>query len=155
MIKRRYPETPLLGVGGIIFEDERVLLVKRGRAPGLGQWSIPGGLVELGERVDQALMREIDEETGLKIQVGPLVEVAQRIDWDAEGGVKYHYVVLDYLCHSLSGQPRHGADAAAVGWFDLEGLNSLDLNPKTRDVIFEAAQMAASIDFAVGRQTLL
>ena len=97
-MKRKYPEQPLVGVGGIIFQDESVLLIKRGKEPALGQWSIPGGVVDLGETLQAAVAREIREETHIEAQPLALVKVLDRIFRDREGRVTYHYVLADFLC---------------------------------------------------------
>ena len=94
--ERSYPDRPWLGVGGIVFQGDRVLLVKRGKEPGRGKWSIPGGAVDIGETVERAVKREIEEETGLQVEVLDLVAVFERILPDPQGKILYHYVVLDY-----------------------------------------------------------
>ncbi len=108
---RQYPARPILGVGGLIFRDGAALLVKRGKEPGKGQWSIPGGAVRVGEKVAEAVVREIREEVGLTVTVGPLVEVVEKVFPDDEGRPLYHYVILDYLCFSDGGPVRPGSDA--------------------------------------------
>lgn len=115
-MQREFPEMPLMGVGAIIVDDERrVLLVQRGHEPMKGHWSIPGGLVELGETLDEALRRETREETGLEIENLGLVELLDRIYQEKER-VRYHYVIADYLCRSSGGIARAGDDAAALHW---------------------------------------
>lgn len=111
---RIYPPRPILGVGGLIFDGDRILLIKRAKDPGRGRWSIPGGAVELGETVHQALIREMDEEVGLGVRPGPLVEVVERIFRDDDERITYHYIILDYLCRVVSGRPRPGSDASDV-----------------------------------------
>ena len=108
---REYPPRPIVGVGGLIFEGDSVLLVKRGNPPGRGLWSIPGGAVRTGESLAEALKREMDEEVGLAVSVGPLVEVVERVIPDDDGRVRYHYVILDYLCFAEPGPARPGSDA--------------------------------------------
>ncbi len=103
MSDRSYPDRPWVGVGGIVFQDNKVLLVKRGKEPGFGRWSIPGGAVDLGEYVKAALQREIEEETGLLVEVLDLVEIFERIIPDDQGKILYHYVLLDYWCRVKSG----------------------------------------------------
>ena len=141
MTRRHYPSHPLVGVGGVIFKDGDVLLVKRGQPPAMGQWSLPGGLIEAGETINQALHREIFEETGVSVDIGPLVEVYERLDRDAQGAVAYHYVVLDYLCLWQDGHPRPDSDAAAAEWFGLDELARLGLNKKALEVISRACEM--------------
>lgn len=108
---REYPERPIVGVGGLIFDNESVLLVKRGKEPGKGKWSIPGGALKVGETLTEGAAREVLEEVGLKVDVGPLVEAVERIFPDEDGRVLYHYVILDFLCIAESNQPEAGSDA--------------------------------------------
>jgi mutator protein MutT len=95
-MKREYPEHPIMGVGGVIFHDQSVLLVRRNQEPAIGQWSLPGGAVELGETLDEALKREIQEEVSIKIEIGGLVRVLDRIIYDQEKRIRFHYVIADY-----------------------------------------------------------
>jgi 8-oxo-dGTP diphosphatase len=139
---RDYPQRPILGVGAIVFRDAEVLLVKRGQAPSAGLWSIPGGAVKLGETVAAALRREVLEEVGLKVRVGPLVAILDRVFRDQEGRVQYHYVLLDYLCHPVSGQLKAGSDAAGAGFFRPSELRRLRLTRGTRAVIEQARHLA-------------
>ncbi len=139
---RDYPQRPILGVGAIVFRDAEVLLVKRGQPPSAGFWSIPGGAVKLGETVAAALRREVLEEVGLKVRVGPLVAILDRVFRDQEGRVQYHYVLLDYLCHPVSGQLKAGSDAAGAGFFSPSELRRLRLTRGTRAVIEQARRLA-------------
>src|SRR5579863_1018728 len=116
-MKREYPDVPLVGVGAIIIERDRVVLVKRGQAPLQGQWSIPGGMLEVGETLRQAVVREVLEETGLQIEAGELLGVFDRIVRDADERTLYHYVLIDFLCRRIAGEPQAGCDAAAARWF--------------------------------------
>lgn len=141
MVKRHYPEAPLVGVGGIVIDGRRAAVVQRGREPAKGMWSIPGGLVELGEELTQAAAREIEEECNLLVQVGPLVEVVERIDIDPSGLVAHHYVIHDYLCRLISGTLKSGHDAADAKWVDLDNLADLVQDAYTRRVILKAAAM--------------
>src|SRR5665213_1646809 len=100
---RTYPERPIVGVGAVIFDGDRVLLVKRGHEPLMGAWNLPGGAVEVGETLDAALAREVLEETGLSVEVGPVVEVLDSVRFDADGRVEYHFVIVDYLCRVFAG----------------------------------------------------
>jgi 8-oxo-dGTP diphosphatase len=136
--ERFYPNRPWLGVGGIVFQEDRVLLIKRGQEPGLGIWSIPGGAVDVGETVERAVQREIKEETGLEVEVRDLVAVFERIQPDPEGKIFYHYVVLDYLCLVQGGCLKADSDAAEAGFFPLNQMNSLNLHQETRQVIWKA-----------------
>jgi 8-oxo-dGTP diphosphatase len=139
-MKREFPEAPLIGVGGVIIDNgrangPRVVLVKRGHPPIQGQWSIPGGVLEVGELVREAAVREAREETGLIVEAGELLGVYDRVLRDAEKRVKYHYVLIDFLCRAVGGELWAGSDAAEVRWFTREELPALNLAEDTQDVI--------------------
>lgn len=134
-MKREFPELPLVGVGSIIIEGSRVLLVKRAHPPIQGQWSIPGGVLEVGEMVRDAAIREAREETGLIVEPGELLGVFDRILRDSEQRVQYHYVLIDFLCRPMGGELRAASDAEDVRWFTLEELPALNLAPDTQEVI--------------------
>ena len=134
-MKREFPEYPLVGVGAIIIDTERVLLVKRAHPPIQGQWSIPGGVLELGELVRDAAMREAREETGLVVEPGELLGVYDRILRDPELRVQYHYLLVDFLCRPVGGELQAADDATEVRWFKREELPALKLAEDTLDVI--------------------
>jgi 8-oxo-dGTP diphosphatase len=134
-MKREFPEAPLVGVGAIIIEDNRVVLVKRAHPPLQAQWSIPGGVLEVGELVREAAVREAREETGLIVEPGELLGVYDRILRDVEQRVQYHYVLIDFLCRSVGGELFAASDAAEVRWFTKEELSMLNLAEDTEDVI--------------------
>jgi len=134
-MKREFPEHPLVGVGAIILEDSRVLLVKRAHPPLQAQWSIPGGVLEVGELVREAAVREAREETGLIVEPGDLLGVYDRVLRDGEKRVQYHYVLVDFLCRRVAGELRAASDAAEVRWFTREELPALNLAEDTQDVI--------------------
>ena len=140
-MQRHYPQMPVLSVAGVVLAGDRVLLVKRGRAPAKGIWSIPGGAVEVGETLEDALKREILEETGLKVEAGPLVEVVERILVDDEGQVEYHYVILDYLCFGQPEEPQAGSDAAEARWVPFAELSKAGLTPDTEAVVRRAREL--------------
>jgi ADP-ribose pyrophosphatase YjhB (NUDIX family) len=142
-MKREYPETPLVGVGAIIVEDDRVVLVKRGRAPLQGTWSIPGGVLEVGETLRKAAIREAYEETGLTIEPGELLGVFERVVPDEQGQLKYHYVLIDFLCWPKAGQLAAGDDAEDVRWFRRDELAALDLARETEEVILKGFEKVA------------
>jgi 8-oxo-dGTP diphosphatase len=134
-MKREFPEHPLVGIGAIIIENGRVLLVKRAHPPIQGQWSIPGGVLEVGELVREAAFREAREETGLIVEPGELLGVYDRILHDREQRVQYHYVLVDFLCRAVGGELRAASDAAEVRWFTREELPALRLAEDTLEVI--------------------
>jgi 8-oxo-dGTP diphosphatase len=136
-MKREYPETPLVGVGAIIIEGARVVLVKRGHAPLLGKWSIPGGVLEIGETLRSAVVREALEETGLTIEPGELLGVFERVVPDAQGRMRYHYVLIDFLCRRVAGQLAAADDADEALWFSREELSALKLARETEEVILK------------------
>lgn len=132
---------PVIGVGGVVFEQGRVLLARRGAPPAKGFWSIPGGKLSMGETLEQGVARELREETGLEVRVGCLVAVYERLP-RPEDPSPLHFVVLDYLCERCGGRLMAGDDAAEVGWFDLGALSDLSLTTGARDVILRARQLA-------------
>jgi mutator protein MutT len=113
---RTYPERPIVGVGAIVLDGDRVLLVKRAHEPLKGEWSVPGGAVEVGETLEDAVRREVREETGLDIEVGPIVDVLDRIQHDPQGRVRFHYVLVDFVCTPLGGTLQCGSDAEEATW---------------------------------------
>jgi len=142
-MKREYPDSPLVGVGAIIIDADRVLLVKRGHPPLQGEWSIPGGVLEVGETLRDAAVREAREETGMTVRPGDLLGVFDRVLRDEKGRVHYHYVLIDFLCRRVSGDARAAGDADEVRWFTLTETQKLLLAEDTREVIrlgFEKAQ---------------
>jgi ADP-ribose pyrophosphatase YjhB (NUDIX family) len=123
---RRYPDRPIVAVGAVIFDGDRVLLVRRGQEPLKGEWSLPGGAVEAGESLEAALAREVREETALDVEVGALVEVLDSIRRDADGRAEYHYIIIDYACRPRPGSstvPVRGTDAADVRWWASTSSN--------------------------------
>ena len=146
-MKREFPELPLVGVGAVIIdfaaEDSRVLLVKRAHPPLQAQWSIPGGVLEVGELVREAAVREACEETGLVVEPGELLGVYDRVLRDAEQRVQYHYVLIDFLCRRISGELRAASDAAEVRWFRREELAGLKLAEDTLDVIGKGFEVSS------------
>jgi mutator protein MutT len=144
-MKREYPDTPLVGIGAIIIENERVVLVKRGHAPLQGKWSIPGGVLEVGETLRKAVVREVREETALTIEPGELLGVFERVIPDEQGKMKYHYVLIDFLCRRSTGELKAGDDAAEVGWFRKDQLSGLELARETEEVILKGFAMAGAV----------
>jgi ADP-ribose pyrophosphatase YjhB (NUDIX family) len=145
---REYPERPVVGVGGVVIDDGRTLLIRRGSEPLRGQWSIPGGTLELGESLADGVARELLEETGLEVRVLDLIEVFDRIftEPDAGGGgtpqrPKFHYVIVDYLCERISGEPRPGSDVTDVAFATEEELAKFQLTTTATRVLQKAFAM--------------
>jgi 8-oxo-dGTP diphosphatase len=144
--ERRYPSRPLVGVGAVIFgSDGAVVLVKRRHEPLAGQWSLPGGMLELGETLEAGVEREMFEETGLHVDVGPVVEVFDRILLDDEGRVRYHFVLVDYVCTVRGGSLTAGSDVSDVIWADPAALAPYRLAAKARDVVDKATVLVSHI----------
>jgi 8-oxo-dGTP diphosphatase len=144
-MRREYPESPLVGVGAIIVEGERVLLVKRGHAPLMGKWSIPGGVLEVGETLRTAVVREVREETGFVIEPGELLGVFERVVPDEDGRMRYHYVLIDFLCRRVSGDLLAADDAEEARWFLREELGALELARETEEVILKGFEKASGV----------
>jgi mutator protein MutT len=141
-MSRAYPETPGLGVGAVVFRDKGVLLIKRGTPPNFGAWIFPGGLVELGEPIQDALVREVQEETGWTVRVGELVKLLDYIERDGSSRVRYHYIIADYLCEYVGGELQAGSDVAEVEVVPIDRLSEYDLSREALEVI-ELAQKRA------------
>jgi 8-oxo-dGTP diphosphatase len=142
-MKREYPDSPLVGVGAIIIDDGRVLLVKRGHPPLAGEWSIPGGVLELGETLREAATREAWEETCLTVETADLLGVYDRVLRDDDGRTLYHFVLIDFLCRRVAGQAQAADDADEVRWFTPAEVEELGLAEDTAEVIrlgFEKAK---------------
>jgi 8-oxo-dGTP diphosphatase len=145
--RREYPERPVVGVGGVVISDGRALLIKRGHPPLQGEWSIPGGTLELGETLLQGVERELLEETSIQVRAVDLIEVFERVFRDDTGRAQYHFVILDYLCEAISGEARAGSDVTDVAWVAEDDLERYSLTPTATRVIRRAFEMA----FARGR----
>ena len=145
---REYPDRPVVGVGGVVIEDGRTLLIKRGSEPLLGQWSIPGGTLELGESLQQGVARELLEETGLEVQVLDMIEVFDRIfldpaaaNEDDRSRPKYHYVIVDYLCERLAGEAKAGSDVTDIAYAREDELEKFHLTSTATRVLLRACAM--------------
>lgn len=134
-MKREYPDSPLVGVGAIIIENGRVLLVKRGHPPMAGEWSIPGGVLELGETLREATIREAREETCLIVETAELLGVYDRVLRDDDGRTIYHFVLIDFLCRRVAGEAQAAGDAAEVRWYTPAEVEGLGLAEDTVQVI--------------------
>ena len=148
---RRHPDRPIVAVGAVIVHDGRVLLVKRGQEPLKGQWSLPGGGVELGETLERAVAREVHEETGLLVDVGPIVDVLDRIANDADGRVEHHFVLVDFVCRPAGGALCSASDADAAEWVPLDALTRYGVAEITVAVI----RKAAGRDFDAGDRPIV
>ena len=134
-MKREYPDSPLVGVGAVIVDQNRVLLIRRGTPPLLGEWSLPGGVLECGETLRDAVVREAHEETGLTVETGEMLGIYERVIRDDARRVRYHYVLIDFLCRAVGGDLKAGSDAADVRWFTREELPALNLAFDAEDVV--------------------
>jgi ADP-ribose pyrophosphatase YjhB (NUDIX family) len=139
-MKREYPAHPLVGVGGVVIHRNRVLLVRRGNEPLKGQWSIPGGMVELGEKLTEAVRRELREETGLVVEPLQAIAALDRIERDRRR-VKYHYVVIDYVCRLKRGRLNPASDVLDAHWARREELMQYQLTPTATSVILKAFEL--------------
>ena len=165
-MKREYPESPLVGVGAVVVDcndgdrnnvlrndvdrkdidgnknEKRVLLIRRGTAPLLGEWSLPGGVLECGESLREAVAREAREETGLVVETGEMLGVYERVIRGDAGRVRYHFVLIDFLCRPVGGELLAGSDAADVRWFVREELPALNLAYDANDVVIKGLDRA-------------
>ena len=152
-MRREFPDAPITGVGAIVVDGQdvlSVLLVRRGQQPLKGEWSLPGGALELGETLQQGIVREVREECGLHVIPSAVVEVFDRIVLDeATGRVRYHYVLVDFLCHPVGGTLVSGDDAEEAVWVSREELGAYGLPAFTLQVIEKAMNLAAN---SVGRK---
>ena len=149
-MQREFPEVPLVGVGAIIIENARVALVKRAHPPLQAEWSIPGGVLEVGELLREAAIREAREETGLTVEPGELLGVYDRVLRNLEKRVQFHYVLIDFLCRRVAGDLTAASDAAEVRWFRQEELPALKLAEDTLNVIQKGFESWQSLHGAAG-----
>jgi 8-oxo-dGTP diphosphatase len=140
--ERAYPSRPIVAVGGLVIENDRALLIRRGAPPREGEWSIPGGALEVGEELAAGVERELAEETNLEVRALGLLEVFDRIIRDAEGRPVYHFVILDYLCKRISGEPRAGSDVLEVAWAGEDELRAFNLTDAVERVVHDAFRAA-------------
>ena len=150
---REYPERPIVGVGGVVIENGRALLIRRGNEPLIGQWSIPGGTLELGETLMEGTARELTEETGLEVRVVEMIEVFERINFgrgadetwttaEERRRPRFHFVIVDFLCERIAGAPVAGGDVTDVAWAEEDQLEKFALTPTATRVIRKAFSMA-------------
>jgi len=142
-VRREYPEAPIVGVGAVVIDGTKVLLVRRGQEPLKGEWSLPGGALELGETLQQGVVREVLEETGLIVIPGGIIEILDRIVPDeGSGRVRYHYVLIDFVCHVTGGALCSASDAEEVRWVERDQLqNGYRLAPVTLAVVEKAFRL--------------
>jgi 8-oxo-dGTP diphosphatase len=141
-MKREYPRHPIVGVGGVVIQGNRVLLIRRGRKPLKGEWSIPGGMLELGESLKDGVKREVLEETGLKVRPIEVLTVFDRIQKNGEL-IQYHYVIVDYVCRPTGGLLKSGSDVLDARWVEREELPRYKVTPKAAAVIADAFEWVA------------
>lgn len=133
-MKREYPETPIVAVGVIIRDGDRIVLIRRNKEPSKGLWTFPGGAIELGESLQDAARREALEETGLQVELGQVAAVIDHVVADDGGRTRYHYVIIDYLARHVGGVLQPGTDVSDAGWFGLADLAALDMTEKAREL---------------------
>jgi len=132
---REYPAHPVVGVGAVVVRDGRALVVRRAHEPRKGEWSLPGGLLNLGESLADGARREVKEETGLDVEVGPIIETFDRVHRDDQGRIRYHFVIVDFICWSASGDAVAGSDAEDVAWVSAVEIDRYGVNAHAKAVI--------------------
>lgn len=138
-VSRRYPAAPLVGVGVVVLNNQgEVLLIKRGKPPRVGEWSLPGGLLDLGERLEEAARREVQEECGIEVAIGGFITTFEPIIYDAAGELEYHYVIIDFWATHLAGEAVAQDDALAVSWTPTDKLDGFMVRPEACQVILAA-----------------
>lgn len=133
-MKREYPEAPIVSVGAIILEGDRIVLVRRSKEPWRGRWTFPGGAVELGEPIHEAVRREALEETGLLVEVGGVYTVVDNLVLDEQGRLRYHYVIVDFLARPVGGTLQAGSDVDGACWAGLADLDRLEMTKKAEEI---------------------
>jgi 8-oxo-dGTP diphosphatase len=141
---REYPAHPVVGVGAVVVRDGRALIVRRAHEPRKGEWSLPGGMLDLGESLAGAARREVKEETGLDVQLGPIIETFDRVHRDAEGRIRYHFVIVDFVCWSDAGDAIAGSDAEAVAWVTAAEIDGYGVNEHAKAVILRGLEVLRS-----------
>ena len=135
---REYAGHPMVGVGGIVLNEGKVLLVRRGQQPGYGKWSIPGGMVELGETLTEAIRREVLEECGIEIELTDVIAVLERVIRREDERVRYHYILIDFLGYWKGGELQPASDILEARWADPSEMENLEMTDRTKQVVFEA-----------------
>lgn len=139
---REYPAQPVVGVGAVVVRDGRALIVKRLNEPRKGEWSLPGGHVNLGESLSDAARREVREETGLDVHPEAIIETFDRVHRDPDGRIRFHFVIIDFVCESRDGHPVAGSDAGAVAWATADELETYGVNAHAAAVIKKGLEYA-------------
>jgi len=134
-VAREYPEHPVVGVGAVVVRNGRALIIKRAHEPRKGEWSLPGGLLELGESLQDAIRREIKEETTLDVVVGPIIETFDRVHRDDHGRIRYHFVIVDFVCWPTGGEAMPASDADGVAWVSFKEIDDYAVNAHAKAVI--------------------
>lgn len=137
---REYPAHPVVGVGAVVVRDGRALIVKRAHEPRQGEWSLPGGMLELGESLADAARREIKEETNLEIQLGPIIETFDRVHRDDQGRIRFHFVIVDFVAWANDGEATPGSDAEAVAWVAAHEIDDYKVNAHAKAVIMKGLE---------------
>lgn len=141
---REYPAHPVVGVGAVVVLGDRALIIKRAHEPRKGEWSLPGGLLELGESLQDAVLREIKEETSLDVEVGPVIETFDRVHRDDDGRIRYHFVIVDFVCWPKGGVATAGSDADAVAWVTAAEIDEYSVNAHAKAVILTGLEVLRS-----------
>ena len=141
---REYPAHPVVGVGAVVVRDGKALVIKRAHEPRKGEWSLPGGLLELGESLQDAARREIKEETGLDIDVGPVIETFDRVHRDDQGKIRYHFVIVDFVSWTNGGEAKAGSDAEAVACVTADQIDAYQINAHAKAVILKGLEVVRS-----------
>jgi len=145
-VKRHYPDAPVVSVGVLVVHRGRILLAQRGHEPAEGLWTFPGGVVELGETLEEAAAREVSEECGVRVRVGKPLTTVDRIFRDEEGRVEYHYVIVEMLAEFLGGEPKPASDIRQVGWFSADEMADVPMTPGTRAIARQVFNEADALD---------
>lgn len=148
-MKRLYPKQPIVGVGAVIVCDGKILLEKRKNEPGRGKWSIPGGLIELGETAEQTVVREVKEETGLDVEEPEHIDVVDNIVRDSSGEIRYHFIIIDYFVRLKGGRLEAGSDAGELRWVALDGVEKYELTKTFREFFRRNYEKLATLDSQV------
>lgn len=134
----------MVGVGAVVVRGDRALIVRRAHEPRKGEWSLPGGVLDLGESLADAARREVREETGLEVKLGPIIETFDRVHRDSEGRIRYHFVIVDFVCWSDDGDPVAGSDAEAVAWVKADEIDQYGVNQHAKAVILKGLEVMRS-----------